>query len=299
MSERVRISAGEIAYLEEGEGPALLLLHGFPLSSYAWRQFLPILSARFRVIAPDLLGCGDSDKPPEAPVHIRAQAGYVRELTAELGIERFAVVGASHGGGIAQLLALDPSGVEAMLLLNPVAFDYWPSDAVRAAQENAELGEESEAFATALMRSMFDLAMGRRALLSDADLQEYLRPWSGPNGAAAFFRCIRAIDGKGLAGRDADLAALEIPVMILWGEDDGFLPVTAAERLHESIPTSTLGLLPGCGHFVTEDAAETIAPMVYEYLRARYLKVPHGHDDASGIVRIQLERKPEWVEADE
>jgi pimeloyl-ACP methyl ester carboxylesterase len=299
VSERVRISAGELSYVDEGEGPALVLLHGFPLSSHAWRHFVPMLSARFRVIAPDLLGCGDSDKPAEAPVHIRAQAGYVRELVAALGIERYAVVGASHGGGVAQLLALDRPGVEAMVLLNPVAFDYWPSDTVRAVQENAELGEENESFAAAIMRSMFDLAMGRRALLSEMDLEEYLRPWRGPEGVAAFFRCIRAIDGLGLAGRDEDFAALELPVMILWGEDDGFLPVTAAERLHDAIPTSTLGLLPGCGHFVTEDAADTIAPMVYEYLRARYLKVPHGHDDAGGIVRIQLERKPEWVEADE
>ena len=297
--ERVETSGGRLAYLDEGEGPALVLLHGFPLSMHMWRHFVPMLSARFRVIAPDLLGCGDSDKPEDAPLHIRAQAGYVRELMDALAIDRFGVIGASHGGGVAQLLAIDAAGVDAMVLLNPVVFDLWPSEAVRAVQQNEDLGDETESLAIALIRSTFDLAMGRRALLSEADLDEYLRPWRGPDGAAAFFRCVRAIDGAGLVGREPDLAALEIPVMILWGEDDGFMPVTAAERLHEVIETSTLGILPGCGHFVTEDAADTIVPMVYEYLRARYLNAPHDHGETGGIVRIQLERKPGWVEAGE
>ena len=84
------------------------------------------------------------------------------------------------------------------------------------------------------------------------------------------------MDGKGLTGREDDLATLEIPVLIFWGEEDEFYPPAVAERLNEAIPTSTLGLLPGCRHFLVEDAIETIGPMIYEYLRARYLHEPHG-----------------------
>jgi hypothetical protein len=77
------------------------------------------------------------------------------------------------------------------------------------------------------------------------------------------------------------------------------MPVEAADRLNGSIPTSTLGLLPGCGHFLAEDAMDTIGPMIYEYLRARYLRAPHGHDaDPTGAVMIQLERRPPWVDLD-
>ena len=124
---------------------------------------------------------------------------------------------------------------------------------------------------------------------------EYLRPWSGPDGVEAFFRFARALDGRGLVDRESDLAALEIPVLIFWGEDDLYYPPAVGERLNEAIPTSTLGLLPGCGHFLVEDAIETIGPMIYEYLRARYLIEPHGHGEASGVVTIQLERRPPWV----
>jgi pimeloyl-ACP methyl ester carboxylesterase len=99
---------------------------------------------------------------------------------------------------------------------------------------------------------------------------------------------------------DEDLAAFDFPVLLLWGEDDDEVPVAVAEELNDAIPTSTLGLVPGCGHELPAEAAPTIGPMIFEYLRARYLKTPHGHDHAhEGIVRIQLERRPPWVDLEE
>lgn len=97
------------------------------------------------------------------------------------------------------------------------------------------------------------------------------------------------------------LAALELPVLLLWGEDDDVVPVAVAEELNDAIPMSTLGVVPGCGHDVTDEAAATIAPMILEYLRARYLGLSHAdaHADGhahDGVVRIQLERRPPWVD---
>jgi len=88
--------------------------------------------------------------------------------------------------------------------------------------------------------------------------------------------------------------AVEGPVLIFAGEDDAASP-GVAEALNDAIPTSTLGLLPGVGDDVLTEAGPTIVPMVYEYLRARYLAEPHGHGDA-GVVRIQLERRPPWID---
>ena len=294
QKRRAATSGGELAFIDEGEGPAVLLLHGFPMSSFTWRNLAPLLSARLRVIAPDLLGCGDSDKPEDARLDIRAQAGYVRELLAGLGIDTYAVIGASHGGGVAQLLALDGGGVDAMVLLNPICFDHWLSGSTRDVQRNEAGVVASPAVVEALLRTAFDLGIGHRARVTEEVLGEFIRPWR--EDPASFFRWVRAIDGVGLTGREADLASLEMPVLILWGEDDAFMPVQAAEQLNEAIPSSTLGLLPGCGHLLMEDAAETIGPMVYEYLRARYLKAPHGHE---GIVTLQLERRPPWVDLTE
>jgi pimeloyl-ACP methyl ester carboxylesterase len=88
-----------------------------------------------------------------------------------------------------------------------------------------------------------------------------------------------------------------IPVLIFAGEADAHL-ADVAESLNEAIPTSTLGLVPGVGADLLDEAAATLFPMIDEYLRARFVKAPHGHG-ADGIVTIQLERKPAWVEADD
>ena len=292
---RARTSGGELAYLDLGEGPPVVLLHGFPQSSFLWRDLAGLLAGRFRVIAPDLLGAGDSDMPAEEPLGIVAQTAYVRELLDHLDVDRFGVVGASHGGGIAQLLALD-ANVDAMVLLNPIVGSFWPSDATRAIQDSPP-EQRVDGIAAAVIRTGFDLGMGHRTRLSEQQLAEYIRPYEGAEGSLAFFRFAEALDGEGLAGREDGLAALEIPVLILWGEDDPYMPIEAAEQLNEWIPTSTLGLLPGCRHFVLEDAIDTIGPMIYEYLRARYLRAPHGHGaDPTGAVMIQLERRPAWVD---
>jgi pimeloyl-ACP methyl ester carboxylesterase len=192
--------------------PLVLLLHDEGRSADQWREFVPLLESRFRVVAPSLPAGGPGTE--------------LEYLRAEIGGERCGVIGHGTGGALAQAFAAD-GGVDAMVLL----------DAPRAA----------------------------------------------------------GID-------DEVLASFDFPVLLLWGEDDDIVPVSVAESLNDAIATSTLGLLPGCGHDVTEEAAATIAPMVLEYLRARYLKVPHGHDAGhahEGVVRIQLERRPPWVDLED
>jgi pimeloyl-ACP methyl ester carboxylesterase len=115
------------------------------------------------------------------------------------------------------------------------------------------------------------------------------------------------LDTARAEGVDDDvLAAIDFPVLLLWGEDDAVVPVSVAEELNDAIATSTLGLLPGCGHDLTDEAPATIAPMILEYLRARYLKQSHAEAHAhdadhahDGVVRIQLERRPPWVDLED
>ena len=193
--------------------PIVVLLHDEGRSADQWREFVPLLESRFRVIAPDL----------------PRDAGTAVDLVrATLGAERYGVIGHGTGGSLAQVLAAD-GGVDAMVLL----------DAPRA---------------------------------EDVD--------------------------------DEALSSFHFPVLLLWGEDDTEVPVSVAEELNDAIATSTLGLLPGCGHDLPHQAAATIAPMILEYLRARYLKESHAHagdpDHAhDGVVRIQLERRPPWVDLEE
>ena len=294
-------SAGRIAFHDEGDGPAVLLLHGFPASSWQWRDFVPLLASRFRVIVPDLLGAGASAPADGARLDLVTQALAMRELMSQLSIERYAVLAHGVGAGVAQLLALDDGGVDALVLLSAAAFDAWPSTGVIRARARMHEGEPTPELVGRIVRSTIDAGAVRRERLPDEVLDRYAEPYETDGGPARFVRVLEGLDGVGLSERAAELAAIDAPVLILWGEDDTVYPPSVGERLNDLMPSSTLGLLPGCGHFLVEEAPDTIAPMISEYLRARYAHVPHGHDDVSrsGVVMLQLERRPPWVDVEQ
>ena len=284
---RVRVSGGELAVVEAGdeENRAVVLLSGGFTSSHVWRNLVPMLAPWTRVLAVDLLGSGGSESPASADLSLGSHAGYVRELLEHLGVERFAVVGHGHGGGVAQLVALG-GGAEAMVLIDSIAFDAWPAPSVREAQ-----GAPLDAAAVdAWLRAMLDRGMSHRDRLSEGDLAGYLAPFAGADGVERFARVLGSFDGKGLVDLEPRLAELEIPALVLWGEDDAFVPATLAEALGDALPMATIALLPDCGHFLLEDAAETAVPLVFQYLRSRYLGTPHVHE--AGTVTVQLGRPP-------
>jgi pimeloyl-ACP methyl ester carboxylesterase len=290
-TKRVRVSPGVLAYADEGDGPAVVLLHGFPTSSHLWRDLVPMLAPRFRAIAPDLLGYGDSSKPedPEA-LTIRAQARHVGELLDELEITRFAAVGHDLGGGVAQLLALE-GRAEPLVLADAVSFDSWPIEGVRMLQA-AEPASADEELVRGIVGVALDSGMSRPERLSEEDRQEYLRPWLAD--PPALLRAARGIDGVGLTGTEDRLAALDARALVVWGEDDPFQPPELAERLGEAIPGATVALLPGCSHYVTEDAPEAVFPLIAEYLRVHHLREPHAHHAGPAPVElgISFERPP-------
>jgi 2-hydroxymuconate-semialdehyde hydrolase len=268
-------TGGTLAYHDAGEGAAVLLLHGFPASSWQWRRLFPMLSTRFRVIAPDLLGYGASDAPADRALDPAAQAGYVRQLLDRLRVDRAAVVAQGTGGAVAQLLALEDPRVDALVLLDSAAFG-----------ETLEPGDADA-------RAIIEHGTREFADLSEDEVDRYLVPWRGADGERAYARAAAQLSTDGLTGREHAMAAWEFPVFLLWGEDDPFLPVAVAERLNEAIPASTLGLVPDSRHFLLDDAFETVGPMIVEYLRARYLHAPHDHE---GVVMLQLEKRPAWAD---
>jgi pimeloyl-ACP methyl ester carboxylesterase len=290
--KRAETSGGALAYHDEGSGPAVVLLHGYPLTSYIWRGLIPALASRHRVIAPDLLGLGASEKPASAALDIRAQAGYVGELLSQLGIDRVALIGHSTGGGIAQLLVDAREDVEALVLIDTIAFDRWPTEAVGEIQVLPADGETHES-AELVVRSALRLGTVDDRL-ADEDVRAYLAPWAPPSPVDGLFRFARSLDGRGLKQLEDAMASWDLPTLILWGEDDPFHPVDVAERLNAAIASSALGLVPESGHFLPDEAPETIFPIIAEYLRANYLRIPHAAH-AAGPVLVPLGAMPRDV----
>ena len=134
--------------------------------------------------------------------------------------------------------------------------------------------------------------------LADDDVRAYLGPWAPPAPVYGLFRFARALDGIGLKQLERTMAGWDLPTLILWGEDDPFHPVDVAERLNAAIPSSALGLVPGCGHFLPDEAPETIFPIIAEYLRANYLRIPHA-PHAAGPVLVPLGAMPHDIAEEE
>jgi 2-hydroxymuconate-semialdehyde hydrolase len=290
--QRARVSGGEIAYADLGEGPPVLLLHGFPTNANLWRREAWLIAQRMRAIVPDLLGYGESEKPSGADLSEQAQATYLKELLAQLGIDEVAIVGHDIGGGVAQLLAMDSEvHARALILLDSVCFDAWPIEGVKMLQQ-ATPDQETEDFMEEIIRLTFDLGVQHKERLEPGAVDTYIDPWR--KEPAAFFRAARGITGQGLAGRDGELAELDLPAMMVWGEDDPFVGSELAERLGDLITGSTVALLPGCSHFVTEDAPQTVGPLIFQYLRSRYVGESHHHGNDDGRpVEVFLERPPD------
>ena len=279
---RARLSAGDISYVEEGEGPAVVLLHGFPTNADLWRNLAPLLAPRFRVVAPDLLGYGGSEKPEDADLSISAQARHVRDLLERLGVREFAAVGHGAGGGIAQLLAVD-GGVRTLVLLDTVAFDGWaPPGVVPDLTDDGPVADPG--MAERAVREAFTRGMGHPERLLPGDMELFTEPWR--EDPAALLRAARALEGPALSGVPPRIAEQAIPVLVLWGEEDPWLPPSLAERLQDEIGEAAVALLPGCSHFVLEDAPETVAPIVFQFLRLRYLGEAHGHGPAPAPVDL-------------
>jgi pimeloyl-ACP methyl ester carboxylesterase len=275
---RARVSAGELAYVDEGDGPAVVLLHGFPTNADLWRNLIGLLAPRFRVVAPDLLGYGWSARPEDADLSLGAQARYVGELIEGLGVREFAVVGHGVGGGVAQLLA-GGGRVRTLVLLDSVAFDSWPPAGAVPSVTDGETSSATESLAERAVRESFSRGMGHPERLRAEDLEVFVRPWR--EDPAALVRAAGSLDGRGLSGVVGRIRELDLPILLVWGEDDPWLPPSLGERLQEELGDAALALLPGCSHFALEDAPETVTPIVFEYLRLRYLGEGHAHAPAA------------------
>lgn len=279
---QIGITPGTMAYAEEGSGPAVVLLHGFPTSAHLWRDLAPLLAPRFRTIAPDLIGYGDSGKPSTAPLDIEAQARYVGELLDELDVTEFAAVGHDLGGGVAQVLALE-GGVRSLVLVDSAA----PGVPNRLRRASFDASGVDAASVEAYVRDHFDGGMSRRARLSDQDIEEFIRPWR--QDPSALERAARDADAHGGPSVAEGLKALDIPTLVLWGEDDPYRPSELAEQLWELLPDASIALLPGCSHYVMEDAPETALPLILQFLRRRYLgEEGHQHLHGGGPVSVDL-----------
>jgi haloacetate dehalogenase len=264
-----------------GDGPPLLLLHGYPETHLCWRKIAPALAERFTVVAADLRGYGDSSKPEGGERHVnyakRAMAQDQIEVMRVLGFERFRLVGHDRGGRVAHRLALDhPDRVERLAVLDiaPTATMYRATDRTFAEAyyhwffliQPFDLPERLIGADPAyyLRRS---LAGWGRGAFEEEVVAEYVRCFASPGAIHASCEDYRAAAGVDLEHDAADAAAgrrLRIPLLALWGVQGvvgRLFDVPATWR--EVSDAEVRGRALPCGHFLPEEKPqETLAALL-------------------------------------
>ena len=260
-SETIELHGHPMSYRRAGSGPALLLLHGITSSSATWRDVLGGLAEHHTVIAPDLLGHGDSAKP-RGDYSLGAFAGGLRDLMVVLGIESATVVGHSLGGGVAMQLSYQhPERVERLVLVDSGGLGREVSPLLRA----ATLPGADWVLPLLCRKDLVDAgafvgrALSRIGLRPNSDIAGVAAGLASLEDAEtrrAFLHTARSImdaSGQRVSATERLYLAAALPTLIVWGARDPMIPVAHAHAAHELMPHSRLEIFEGAGHFPFHD----------------------------------------------
>lgn len=253
-------------------GAPILLVHGFGTCSFLWRNVGPTLALANRTaFAIDLFGYGESDRPFDGQFGIAAQSDYLDRALTALRLTKATIVGIDLGGAVAMHLAFNrPDRVERLALVNAIAFDDIPADDVKQLQRNtarfALRISRGVLGAAPLMRELLDSSVADKTNMPDPLIARYLAPYVGEDGLNHLLALARAIDDEDMA--EVDLGQIDCPTLIVWGDQDPFVGPKVGERLADTIPGSRLVRLPGTGRLVPEEAPDTLAGMLLEFIGA-------------------------------
>jgi pimeloyl-ACP methyl ester carboxylesterase len=268
LSKTYDSAGGMIAYEVLGRGAPVVLVHGTPSWSYLWRNVADELAGRFRVHVYDLLGYGTSEKRKGQDVSIGAQTRMLAELLDRWELEQPSIAGHDIGAAITlRLMLLQGRRFRRVALCDAVAIAPWITPFSRHVQRHLEAFQTvPEHIHRQMIATHLRTAIARE--MSDAELEPYLRPWLGPIGQAAYYRQVAQFDERYTREIEPRYGEIHTPTLVLWGEQDGWLPPQFGRRLAGAIPDARLVNVPNAGHFLPEDqpraVVQALAPFFSE-----------------------------------
>jgi pimeloyl-ACP methyl ester carboxylesterase len=263
-----------VSYQIGGKGPVLVLVHGIAGTSAAWRELLPGLSQHFTVVAPDLLGHGQSAKP-RGDYSLGAYASGIRDLMVALGHDRATFVGHSLGGGVAMQLAYQfPERCERLVLVSSGGLGREVHLLLRAASLPGAEYVLPVLVQPAVLRAGTAIGglLGRIGLQPGPDLSEFARGYGSLRDIEtrqAFIQTLRAViepGGQRVSARDRLYLAAEVPTLIVWGGHDRIIPAEHGRRAHGEMPGSDFLEIPEAGHFPQLDRPRELADAIVTFV---------------------------------
>lgn len=269
----LELHGDRIAYRDVGSGEALLLIHGMAGSSETWRAVIPQLSKKYRVVAPDLLGHGQSAKP-RGDYSLGAFAVWLRDLLDELGITRATIVGQSLGGGVAmQFVYQHPDYCQRLILISSGGLGPDVGWTLRLLSAPG-----AELFLPVIApRPVLNVGNKLRSWFSAAGIQsprgaELWSAYSSLSAAdtrQAFLRTLRSVvdyRGQAVSALNRLHVRSELPTMAIWGDKDQIIPVDHAYAAQAARPGSRLEVLEGVGHFPHVERPTEVVDLIDDFI---------------------------------
>jgi pimeloyl-ACP methyl ester carboxylesterase len=252
-----------------GSGPDVVFCHGTPWSSQLWRPIADAVAPYFTVHLWDMPGYGASSKQPEHRVSLDVQGEVLAALLDNWGVESPHVVAHDYGGAVAlRAHLLHGRSYASLALVDVVALAPWGSDFFNLVREHADV---FSALPPAIHEGLLRAYIGSASQvgLTHGAMDSLVAPWLDAPGQAAFYRQIAQADQVYTDQIEALYPTLDLPVLVVWGRDDTWIPVDRAHRLHELIPGSRLQLIEDAGHLVQLDQAAALAATLSQWLLER------------------------------
>ncbi|MFI5296601.1 MAG: alpha/beta fold hydrolase [Polyangiales bacterium] len=273
--QHVTLHGYDIAFRAEGSGPALVLLHGMAGSSATWRHVMPALARDFTLIAPDLLGHGESGKP-KTDYSLGALASIVRDLLVALGHDRATIVGQSYGGGVAMQLAYQfPERCDRLVLVGSGGLGVEVNAILRVlsipgAEFSLPIGVRPgiRDFITKACGWMERL--GRTPSPAAVEIFSAYASLTDPDARAAFVLTLRSVvdhHGQCVSARERLYLTMDLPTLIVWGDADPIIPIQHGLDAHAAIRGSQLEIFEGVGHFPHCEAPERFVRVLTDFIR--------------------------------
>jgi pimeloyl-ACP methyl ester carboxylesterase len=270
----MELHGDRVAYQDVGSGPeALLLIHGMAGSSETWRAVIPQLSRKYRVVAPDLLGHGQSAKP-RGDYSLGAFAVWLRDLLDELGISRATIVGQSLGGGVAmQFVYQHPDYCQRLVLISSgglgpdVGWTLRLLSAPGAELIMPVIAPKPVLTAGNKLRSWF--AAAGVSSPRGAEVWRAYASFSDAETRQAFLRTLRSVvdyRGQAVSALNRLHMAAELPTMTIWGDQDRIIPVDHAYAAQAARPDSRLEVLEGVGHFPHVERPSEVVDLIDDFI---------------------------------
>ena len=272
--KEITIHGRTLAYRGGGTGPVVVLIHGMAGSSQTWDAVIPHLMEHATVVAPDMLGHGGSAKP-RGDYSLGALASGIRDLLVALGHDRATILGQSLGGGVAMQFAYQfPERCERLVLVSSGGLGPEVSALLRLL--SAPGAEYVLALGTmpGLRRASLGLAgflekVGLKPAPAAAEVLRSYHALGDPETRTAFMCTLRSVvdlGGQRASASDRLYLAAEVPTLIVWGDNDPFIPVTHAHSAHEAMPGSRLEIFEGSGHFPHRDDPDRFAHLLRDFI---------------------------------